>query len=140
MVETDTADRDALKPAAWTTLGDEALLEIRMCDLGLAIAGTELEPRIARLNAELEARGLTFRPHYWLSDDWFTPDGVPGIAIPFYLAHPRLAKLEHNLMLEVEGGDAESCLRILRHEAGHAIDNAYQLRSRATRRRPFSFR
>ena len=34
-------------------------------------------------------------------------------------------------MLEVEGGDPESCLRILRHEAGHAIDNAYQLRRRA---------
>jgi len=38
-------------------------------------------------------------------------------------------------MLEVEGGDAQQCLRILRHEAGHAIDNAYQLRRRPTRRR-----
>jgi hypothetical protein len=80
---------------------------------------------------------LSFRPHYWLSDDWFTPDGVPGIAIPFYLAHPRLAKLELAQMLEVEGGDAESCMRILRHEAGHAIDNAYRLQRRPTRRRLF---
>src|SRR4029078_4889759 len=40
-------------------------------------------------------------------------------------------------MLEVEGGDAESCLRILRHEAGHAIDNAYVLRRRPRRRRLF---
>ena len=80
---------------------------------------------------------LTFRPHYWLSDEWFTPDDVPGIAIPFYLAHPRLAKLELAQMLEVEGGDPESCLMILRHEAGHAIDNAYQLRRRPTRRRLF---
>ena len=39
---------------------------------------------------ELEAKGLHFRPHFWLSDEWFSPDGVPGIAIPFYLAHPRL--------------------------------------------------
>ena len=77
------------------------------------------------------------RPHYWLSDEWFTPDGVPGVAIPFYLAHPRLAKLELAQMLEVEGGDEETCLRILRHEAGHAIDNAYQLRRRPTRRRLF---
>ena len=136
MVDTDTADRDALKPA-WTTLGDEALLEVRMCDLGLSIQGTELEPRIAQLNGELEARGLSFRPHYWLADDWFTPDGVPGIAIPFYLAHPRLAKLELAQMLEVEGGDAESCMRILRHEAGHAIDNAYRLQRRPKRRRLF---
>ncbi|PYR39356.1 MAG: hypothetical protein DMF93_14390 [Acidobacteria bacterium] len=68
---------------------------------------------------------------------WFTPDGIPGIAIPFYLAHPRLAKLEEKEMLEVEGGDAASCLRILRHEAGHAIDNAYRLRRRPRRRRLF---
>ena len=40
-------------------------------------------------------------------------------------------------MLEVEGGDPESCLRILRHEIGHAIDNAYQLRRRTTRRQLF---
>jgi hypothetical protein len=31
-------------------------------------------------------------------------------------------------MLEVEGGTPEWCMRILRHEAGHAIDNAYRLR------------
>ena len=37
---------------------------------------------------ELAGRGLDFRPHFWLSDEWFCPDGVPGIAIPFYLAHP----------------------------------------------------
>jgi hypothetical protein len=137
MVDTDAADREPLKSAPWAALNDEQLLELRMCDLGLTIAGTDLEPRIAQLNAELEARGLTFRPHYWLSDEWFTPDGVPGIAIPFYLAHPRLARLELAQMLEVEGGDPESCLRILRHEAGHAIDNAYRLRRRPKRRALF---
>jgi hypothetical protein len=138
MVETAAPpDLEPLKPADWTTFSDEKLLEVRMCDLGLTIAGTELEARIAQLGAELEVRGLVFRPHYWLSDEWFTPDGVPGIAIPFYLAHPRLAKLERAEMLEVEGGDPESCLRILRHEAGHAIDNAYQLQRRPTRRRLF---
>ena len=102
-----------------------------------SIEGTELEQRIAQIDAELDARGLVFRPHYWLSDEWFTPDGVPGIAIPFYLAHPRLAKLELAQMLEVEGGDPAACLRILRHEVGHAIDNAYRLRRRPTRRRLF---
>jgi putative zinc-binding metallo-peptidase len=137
MVDTPAADVEPLKAADWTTLGDDKLLEVRMCDLHVAIEGTELEARIAQLNAELEARGLAFRPHYYLSDEWFTPDGIPGIAIPFYLGHPRLAKLEHNQMLEVEGGDAASCLRILRHEAGHAIDNAYQLRRRPIRRRLF---
>ena len=137
MVETAATDPEPLKLGDWTALSDEKLLEVRMCDLGLSIEGTEIEPRIAQLNAELEARGLAFKPHYYLSDEWFTPDGVPGIAIPFYLAHPRLAKLERAEMLEVEGADPESCLRILRHEAGHAIDNAYQLRRRPTRRRLF---
>jgi putative zinc-binding metallo-peptidase len=110
---------------------------VRMCDLNLTIEGTDLEQRIAQINTELDARGLMFRPFYYLSDEWFTPDGVPGIAIPFYLAHPRLARLELAQMLEVEGGDLESCLRILRHEVGHAIDNAYRLRRRPTRRRLF---
>jgi hypothetical protein len=137
MVETAASDPEPLKAADWTALSDEKLLEVRMCDLKLSIEGTELEPRIAQLNAELDARGLAFRPHYYLSDEWFTPDGVPAVAIPFYLAHPRLAKLEEAEMLEVEGGDVESCLRILRHEVGHAIDNAYQLQRRRTRRRLF---
>ena len=121
----------------WAAWPDEKLLEVRLCDLGVSIEGTEIEPRIAQVNAELEVRGLRFRPHYWLSDEWFTPDGIPGVAIPYYLAHPRLAKLELAQMLEVEGGDPESCMRILRHEVGHAIDNAYRIRRRPTRRRTF---
>jgi hypothetical protein len=137
MVETAATDPEPVKPPEWTTFSDERLLEVRMCDLKLTIDGTDLEPRIAEINAELEARGLGFRPFYYLSDEWFTPDGVPGIAIPFYLAHPRLARLELKEMLEVEGGDPASCLRILRHEVGHAIDNAYDLRRRPTRRRLF---
>ena len=66
----------------------------------------------------------------WLSSEWFSPDGIPGIAIPFYLAHPRLRKLEHRQILEVEGGTEGECMRILRHEAGHAIDTAYRLHRR----------
>jgi len=137
MVEAASPDRQ-LKPADWAALPDDTLLEVRMCDLGgLAIEGTELESRIATVASELDARGVKFRPRYWLSDEWFTPDGVPGVAIPFYLAHPRLAKLELAQMLEVEGGDETACLRILRHEVGHALDNAYDLRRRPTRRRLF---
>jgi hypothetical protein len=51
---------------------------------------------------------------------------VPGFAIPFYLAHPRLMKLERKMMLEVEGGTERECMRVLRHEAGHALDNAFR--------------
>lgn len=111
----------------WVDLSDDELLDVRLCDLGLAIEGTVLESRIERLYDELARRGIVLRPHCWLSQEWFAPDGVPGIAIPFYLAHPRLTKLEQRQMLEVEGGTRESCLRILRHEAGHALDTAYRL-------------
>ena len=60
----------------WAAFTDEQLLEVRMCDLGVTIEGTDLEARIAQLNTEMDARGLTFRPYYWLSDEWFTPSGV----------------------------------------------------------------
>jgi hypothetical protein len=121
----------------WPDLPDEQLLDVRFSELGLTMEGTALEPRLQQLNDELSARGFSFYPHYWLSTEWFCPDGVPGVAIPFYLAHPRLARLEKAQMLEVEGGTPEWCMKILRHEAGHAIDNAYQLRKRRKRVRLF---
>ncbi|HWP43830.1 MAG TPA: putative zinc-binding metallopeptidase, partial [Blastocatellia bacterium] len=93
--------------------------------------------RIARLHQEIGSRGLRLRPHVWLSEDWFTPDKVPGFAIPFYLAHPRLIKLERKYMFEVEGRTEKECLRIMRHEAGHAIDNAFHLYSRRRYRELF---
>ena len=125
------------KSPIWAKWPDEKLLDLRMSELNLTIEGSVLERRIADLNEELGARGIAFRPHFWLSDEWFTPDGVPGIAIPFYLAHPRLARLEQEQMLEVEGGTPSWCMRILRHEVGHAIDNAYLLRRRRRRRAIF---
>ena len=119
--------------APWASWSDDALLDLPMCELHVGLKGSFVEQPIAELTRELGDRGLRFRPHFWLSNEWFTPDGVPGIAIPFYLAHPRLARLEQAQMLEVEGGTTEWCLRILRHEAGHAIENAYKIRRRKTR-------
>ena len=122
----------------WASWPDDRLLDLKISDLKVTIEGSALEPRIVQLQSELAARGLTsFEPHFWLSAEWFSPDGVPGVAIPFYLAHPRLEKLERTQMLEVEGGTPAWCMKILRHEAGHAIDNAYRLRMRARRQRVF---
>ncbi len=121
----------------WASWPDEKLLDVRICDLGLGIEDTQLERRVGEVNQDLANRGIQFRAHFWLSDEWFTPDGVPGVAIPFYLAHPRLARLELSQMLEVEGGTRAWCLRILRHEVGHAIDNAYKLQRRRRRQKLF---
>ena len=69
----------------WTRLSDEKLLELRFCDLKLSLERSPLARRVKRLYAELENRGIHFKPHVWLSTSWFTPDGVSGFAIPFYL-------------------------------------------------------
>jgi hypothetical protein len=118
-------------------MSDEQLLAMRFCDLKLSIERTPLARRVRRLYRELDKRQIDFRPHVWLSEEWFSPDGVPGIAVPFYLAHPRLERLERRMMRTVEGGSAESAMRILRHEAGHAIDTAYRLRRRKRWREVF---
>ena len=98
---------------------------------------TVIERRIRDLEREFDGKGITFRAHFWLADDWFTPDGVPGIAAPFYLTHPRLARLERTQLLEVEGGTKAWCMRILRHEMGHALDNAYRLQRKRKRQNLF---
>lgn len=116
---------------------DEQLLDLRLCDLPLKIEGTPLEQRISWIYAELDSRGLLFEPHVWLSAEWFTPDDIPGFAMPFYLAHPRLSKLERRQMLKVEGGTEKECLRIMRHETGHAIDNAFRLHKKRRYRELF---
>lgn len=122
---------------AWVRLSDEQLLEKRFCDLRLSLKRTPVERHIRKLVADLRRRGIRFRPHLWLSTEWFSPDGVPGIAVPFYMAHPRLMRLERKQMAQVEGGNANWLLRILRHELAHALDNAFRLRRRKGWRRIF---
>jgi hypothetical protein len=123
--------RGAIHERDWTQLSDEQLLKLRLCDLRLDLRRTPLQRCVERLYEELDERGIRFRPHVWLAEEWFSPDGVPGIAVPFYLAHPRLMRLERKMTREVEGGNVNWMMRILRHEAGHAIDSAFRLRRRA---------
>src|SRR5437879_242976 len=89
-----------------------------MSQLGVTLEGAFLSERIQQLYSELEARQLCFRPHMWVCNEWFTPDGVPGIAVPFYLAPPRPARLALEPMLGVGGGPRAGCMRIWGHGAG----------------------
>lgn len=114
----------------WEELSRPELLDTRICDLGLKLEDTWLADRLAQLHTELEERELRLRPHAWLSSEWFSPDGIPGIAVPFYLAHERLIRLEKRMMLEVEGGTDRECMKLLRHEAGHAMSTAFRLHYR----------
>jgi len=136
---TTRRSRAATIVTPWSALDDAQLLQYRFCDLQLSLSGAPVESAIARLHRELDARAISFKPHAWLAEEWFSPDGVPGIAIPFYLAHPRLVQLERRMMGSVEGGNANWMMRILRHEAGHAIDTAYRLRRRRIWRETFGY-
>jgi len=111
----------------WENLTDEQLLRLRIKDLKVQIEGCELEQCVKRLYEELEARGINFHPPCYLADEWLCPDRQPIIGIPFFLAHPRLKSIEQQMMLEVEGGTEKSCMKLLRHEAGHALNYAYEM-------------
>jgi hypothetical protein len=129
--------RAAHRSYPWARLDDAALLRLRFRDLRLRIEDSPVWPDIERVYAELERRGIRFKPHVWLSESWFSPDGVPGIAVPFFAAHPRLGRLERRLIGYAEGGSGIGRLQLLRHEAAHALDAAYGLRRRADWRRVF---
>jgi len=103
---------------------------LRICDLGVRIRGTELEIRVRQLERELDAQRLKLKPVFFLSDEWLSPGDEAAVGIPFFLAHPRLRALENRMMFEVEGGNASWCMKLLRHEAGHAFDHAYRLSRR----------
>src|ERR1044072_5801038 len=87
----------------WAHWPDERLLQLRFKDLKLSMRGTWLADCLRELNRELAGHGIPVRPHAWLSTEWFSPEHTPGIAIPFYLAHPRLMRLrsgEHTSELQ----------------------------------------
>jgi hypothetical protein len=112
------------------TMPEEQLLGLRLSELPVKIEGTWLQPCIERLYGEFDARNIPFHPRCYLADEWLTPENEPVIGIPFYLAHPRLIELQKKMMLEAEGDDPEWCMKLLRHEAGHALSYAYNLHHR----------
>jgi len=118
-------------------MDDASLLELRFRDLELPRGTGMVAAHMKRLYRELRGRGIRLRPHYWYAEEWFSPDGVPGIALPFYLAQPRLMRLERHFMQQVEGGNSRWLMRILRHETGHVLDTAYGLRDRKDWREVF---
>jgi hypothetical protein len=134
--------KDDSKPAKppelpWAKLRQKELLGLRIRDLGLKVEGSGLEKRIAKLYRELDGKGIDFHPPCYLSDDWACPDEIPAIGIPFFLAHPKLTRLEQKMMLEIEGGTREWFMRILRHECGHAVNYAFLLHRKTRWRKLF---
>jgi len=113
----------------WQSLSDEDLLDIRVSELGLKMEG-KVAACIKQLYADLKGKGLSLMPRCHIGDEWFCPEGCAAIFIPFYLFDDRLRKLERKMLMEVEGGTREECMKLLRHEAGHAYSYAYKLQRR----------
>jgi hypothetical protein len=122
---------------SWQNLSTERLLELKICDLRLEWKRSAVLPQVGQLRAEILAKKIRFNPKIWVSTEWFSPYGVPGFAVPFYLLHPRLVELEQKYIGEVEGGTPEWCMQLLRHETGHAVDNAFLLRRSKARQKLF---
>src|SRR6516162_2627332 len=118
------------KRFAWASHSDEQLLKLRLRDLKVTVEDTWLEDCFNSLLDELGQRGIRVRPHAWISSEWFSPENTPGIAFPFYLAHPRLMQLEKKKIIDVEGGTWSECMAILHHEAGHVLQHSYALQRR----------
>lgn len=111
-------------------LSDSEILKLRFKNIGLSIKESEVDAYVQQLYTELEAKGLLFRPQIFFGDEWFSPEGMNAISIPFYLANTRLKNLEKAMMLEVEGGDPDWFMKLLRHEAGHCFDHCYRFSKR----------
>jgi hypothetical protein len=104
------------------------LLNTRICDLKLNLDETLLFRCIQKLYAELERKRLAFKPPYYFTcagDEWGCPDRVPVMGIPFHLADNKLARIEREM--GYTRYDKADLMILLRHEAGHAINYAYEL-------------
>ena len=111
------------------------VLGTKVSELGLKVEGSPVEGYIRELYKDLERRGFKqFRPVCYLTDEWGCPDQQPVLGIPFYLADPKLRKLE-------KAADAlesdRQVMMYMRHEAGHVFNYAYRLYTTPEWRRLF---
>jgi hypothetical protein len=104
------------------------LLNTRICDLELNLEQTLLYRCIQKLYAEIASKKLSYKPSYYFTcagDEWGCPDQVPIMGIPFHLADNRLVRIEREM--GYTRYDKDDLMILLRHEAGHAINYAYEL-------------
>jgi len=119
-----SVNRSPLTSTMVREVGLQKLLSTRICDLDLRPEGT-LAECVEQVIGELRERGITFVPAYYLGeDDFWTADRAVSVNIPWYLANPTLWRLVNDHLFEYS---REEVLMYLRHEAGHAINYAFEL-------------
>lgn len=102
----------------------EEILRTPVRELRLEIGG-RLGDLLARLRSELSARGIGWFPSFYLGEgDFWTADRAVSVNVPWYLANDALWEI-------VNAGDTRyderDLMRVLRHEAAHAIGYAFGL-------------
>ena len=120
------------------SLSDNQILRLKLKDLyykfDLKFKHASL---IQKLYQGLQRRGITFRPEVYPSSEWMCADSTGAFAYNVSLLHPRLIQLERQLLGFCEGESVNEAIKIMRHECGHAIDNAFKLRKSSFRRELF---
>jgi len=122
---------------SWENLNDTELLKVRIKDLRLSLEESDIFPLVQQVLQELREKGLKFQPRIYIGDEWFSPEGSPAVAVPFFLIHPRLRQLERKMMYECEGEKKVEFLKLFRHELGHAFDHAFRISRRVNWQRTF---
>ena len=120
---------------AWEKLSVEQLLKQRLSSLsGRGRSRTWLEDCIKHSPyGELQERGIRLRPrHTWISSEWFSPRRCARhchsiLSCP---SPPDEAREENDARCQRGAVLGSECMAILRHEAGHAVQHAYQLQRR----------
>lgn len=124
---------DAYPKVSWTAPpealslppGDiQRVLDTPIASLPLTLERGKVADVLARLKAEVNARGLTFWPNFYLGDDDFwTTDRATSVNVPWYLGSPETWMLVNDRRLKLTEDDV---LRILRHEYAHALLYAFE--------------
>ena len=118
------AARNGADSAVAREVQRQKLLSTRICDLDLEPKGV-LSECLEQLADELRGNGVTFMPAFYLGDDDFwTTDRAISVNVPWYLANPLVWGLVNDHLNEYSRTEV---MMYLRHEAGHAINYAYEL-------------
>ncbi|MFG1499748.1 putative zinc-binding metallopeptidase [Halobacteriovorax sp. XZX-3] len=115
----------------------EDILNAQLWELDICFEKSKFAPCLDQLTGELSAKKLLVKPKVWLSDEWFCPDSISGIAVPFTLMHPKLIEIEKEFTGACEGETHDWFMKLLRHECGHVMDNAYFLKDDKQRKSIF---